>query len=95
MVAVAEGGPLSLVEDGRTGRLCPPDSDALAEAVVELARSPRQRKQLADAALAAVRERTWERALERLAAGYRRALGEDAIATAAPRTGTAPVRTVA
>jgi glycosyltransferase involved in cell wall biosynthesis/predicted metal-dependent phosphoesterase TrpH len=95
VVAVAEGGPLSLVEDGRTGRLCPPDSDALAEAVVELARSPRQRKQLADAALAAVRERTWERALERLAAGYRRALGEDASATAAPRTATAPVRTVA
>jgi glycosyltransferase involved in cell wall biosynthesis len=95
VVAVAEGGPLSLVEDGRTGRLCPPDSDALAEAAVELARSPGQRKQLADAALAAVRERTWERALERLAAGYRRALGEDASATAAPRTGTAPVRTVA
>jgi hypothetical protein len=26
----------------------------------------------------AVRERTWERALERLAAGYGRALGDDA-----------------
>ncbi len=33
------------------------------------------RERLAQAALAAVRERTWERALERLAGGYRRALG--------------------
>jgi glycosyltransferase involved in cell wall biosynthesis len=88
-VAVAEGGPLSLVEDGRTGLLRPADPDALAEAVVGLARSPRLRRRLAEAGLAAVRERTWERALERLAAGYRRVLGEDAGAAAAT------VRTVA
>jgi glycosyltransferase involved in cell wall biosynthesis/predicted metal-dependent phosphoesterase TrpH len=89
VVAVAEGGPLSLVEDGRTGLLRPPDPDALAEAVVELAHSPMLRGQLADAGLAAVRERTWERALERLATGYRRVLGEDAGEPAAT------VRTVA
>jgi glycosyltransferase involved in cell wall biosynthesis/predicted metal-dependent phosphoesterase TrpH len=89
VVAVAEGGPLSLVEDGRTGLLRPADPDALAEAVVGLARSPRLRRRLAEAGLAAVRERTWERALERLAAGYRRVLGEDAGAAAAT------VRTVA
>jgi glycosyltransferase involved in cell wall biosynthesis/predicted metal-dependent phosphoesterase TrpH len=89
VVTVAEGGPLSLVEDGRTGLLRPPEPDALAEAVLELARSPRLRRQLAGAGLAAVRERTWERALERLASGYRRVLGEDAGATAAT------VRTVA
>jgi glycosyltransferase involved in cell wall biosynthesis/predicted metal-dependent phosphoesterase TrpH len=96
VVAVAEGGPLSLVEDGRTGLLRPPDPGALADAVVELAGSPRLRRQLAGAALVAVRERTWERALERLAAGYMRALGEDAGAAAATRTGAAvPVRTAA
>jgi glycosyltransferase involved in cell wall biosynthesis len=89
VVAAAEGGPLSLVEDGRSGKLCPSDPDALADAVVELAHSPRLRRQLADGGRAAVRERTWERALERLAAGYRRALGEDAGELAAP------VRTVA
>jgi glycosyltransferase involved in cell wall biosynthesis/predicted metal-dependent phosphoesterase TrpH len=89
VVAVAEGGPLSLVEDGRTGLLRPADPDALAEAVVGLARSPRLRRRLAEAGLAAVGERTWERALERLAAGYRRVLGEDAGAAAAT------VRTVA
>lgn len=95
-MAVAEGGPLSLVEDGRTGLLRPPDPGALADAVVELACSPRLRRQLADAALVAVRERTWERALERLAAGYTRALGEDAGAAAATRTGAAvSVRTAA
>ena len=33
VVAVAEGGPLSLIEDGRTGRLCPPEAEALAAAV--------------------------------------------------------------
>jgi glycosyltransferase involved in cell wall biosynthesis/predicted metal-dependent phosphoesterase TrpH len=70
VVAVAEGGPRTLIEDGRTGRLCPPDPQALATAVCELAASPDLRQALADAALAAVRRRTWERALSQLAAGY-------------------------
>jgi hypothetical protein len=49
--------------------------------VRELAASPERREQLASAALTAVAERPWERALERLAAGYRRALvaGEEAV----------------
>jgi glycosyltransferase involved in cell wall biosynthesis/predicted metal-dependent phosphoesterase TrpH len=75
VVAVAEGGPCSIVEDGVTGRLCPPDAHALADAVVELAAAPLQRERLAQKALETVRERTWERALGRLAEGYRRALG--------------------
>ena len=96
VVAVAEGGPLSLVENGRTGRLCAPDGVALADAVLELAHSPELRRRLADAGLAAVRERTWERSLQRLADGYRRALREDAGEASAPLTGpAAPVRTVA
>jgi glycosyltransferase involved in cell wall biosynthesis len=40
VVAVAEGGPLELVADGSTGRLCPPHADALAGALVELATRP-------------------------------------------------------
>ena len=76
VVAVAEGGPCSIVEDGVTGRLCPPDAQALAGAVVDLAAAPLQRERLAQQALETVRERTWERALGRLAEGYRRALGE-------------------
>jgi glycosyltransferase involved in cell wall biosynthesis/predicted metal-dependent phosphoesterase TrpH len=74
VVAVAAGGPLALVEDRVTGLLCDADAEQLAEALVELAGSPLLRARLAQAALSAVRERTWERTMERLAAGYARAL---------------------
>jgi glycosyltransferase involved in cell wall biosynthesis/predicted metal-dependent phosphoesterase TrpH len=74
VVAVAVGGPCSIVEDGVTGLLRPPDARALAEAVTSLAAAPLLRERLAVAALGAVRERTWERALGRLAQGYERAL---------------------
>jgi glycosyltransferase involved in cell wall biosynthesis/predicted metal-dependent phosphoesterase TrpH len=76
VVAVAEGGPCSIVEDGVTGLLRPADAGALAKALVELALAPLQRERLAQRALEAVSERTWERALQRLAAGYRRAMGD-------------------
>ncbi len=76
VVAVAEGGPCSIVADGVTGLLCPADATALADAVVALAGDPDARARLAGAARIAVTERTWERALERLADGYRRALGD-------------------
>jgi len=74
VVAVAEGGPCSIVEDAVSGRLCPADAGALADAVNDLANSPLQRERLARGGLAAVRERTWERALGRLATGYHRTL---------------------
>jgi glycosyltransferase involved in cell wall biosynthesis/predicted metal-dependent phosphoesterase TrpH len=74
VLAVAAGGPLTLVQDRVTGLLGEADAEQLANALVELAGSPLLRERLAQAALSAVRERTWERALERLAAGYRRAL---------------------
>jgi glycosyltransferase involved in cell wall biosynthesis len=75
VVAVAEGGPCSIVEDGVTGLLCEPEGNALADALLQLAGSPLQRERIARAANAAVRERTWDRALGRLADGYHRALG--------------------
>jgi glycosyltransferase involved in cell wall biosynthesis len=80
VIAVAEGGPCAIVEDGVTGLLRSADTAALADAVVELAGAPLQRERLAQRALEAVRERTWERSLARLADGYRRALGERASA---------------
>jgi glycosyltransferase involved in cell wall biosynthesis/predicted metal-dependent phosphoesterase TrpH len=76
VVAVAEGGPLSLIEDGHSGRLCPPQTGALASAVVELAASAAARRRLASGGLEAVRERTWDRALGLLADGYNAALGQ-------------------
>jgi glycosyltransferase involved in cell wall biosynthesis len=71
VVAVAEGGPAELVRDGVTGLLRPPDAQALAAAVTGLAGDPLGHERVARAALADVAERSWERALERLAAGYR------------------------
>jgi glycosyltransferase involved in cell wall biosynthesis/predicted metal-dependent phosphoesterase TrpH len=74
VVAVAKGGPCSIIENGVTGLLRPPDADALADAVVEIVNSALKRDRLRLAALVSVRERTWDRALERLADGYHRAL---------------------
>ena len=74
VVAVDRGGPRSLIEDGVTGVLAEPDADALAAALLSLVGAPLQCSRLRRGALAAVREATWESALERLAAGYTRAL---------------------
>jgi glycosyltransferase involved in cell wall biosynthesis/predicted metal-dependent phosphoesterase TrpH len=74
VVAVAEGGPLSLIDDDVDGLLRAADPDALASAVLALAASPLKREALGLAALRAARRRTWERTLELLAAGYRQAL---------------------
>ena len=74
VVAIAAGGPLSLVEHRVSGLLCEPRADALAERLLELAGSPLLRRRLAAVALSSVRARTWEAAMERLAEGYRRVL---------------------
>ncbi len=86
VVAVAEGGPAALVENRHTGMLCRPDADHLAGALLQLAADPELRHRLGGAAVRTVRERSWERALGQLGAGYRRAL--DA-AAAAKRQGAA------
>ena len=46
VIAVAEGGPLSLIEDRVTGLLCEADARALADALLELAGSPLLRERL-------------------------------------------------
>jgi glycosyltransferase involved in cell wall biosynthesis/predicted metal-dependent phosphoesterase TrpH len=78
VLAVAAGGPLALVQDRVTGLLCEADAGQLADGLVELAASPLLRERISGAALSAVRERTWEQALERLAAGYSQALAGSA-----------------
>ncbi|MGB7684353.1 MAG: glycosyltransferase [Solirubrobacterales bacterium] len=75
VVAVAEGGPATLVENRHTGLLCRPDPDHLAGALLQLASSPLLRRRLGAAAAQAARERSWERSMEQLAAGYRQSLG--------------------
>jgi glycosyltransferase involved in cell wall biosynthesis/predicted metal-dependent phosphoesterase TrpH len=74
VIAVAEGGPSTLIENRHTGLLCRPDADQLAGALLQLASSPRLREQLGGAAARAARERSWERSMGQLAVGYRRAL---------------------
>jgi glycosyltransferase involved in cell wall biosynthesis/predicted metal-dependent phosphoesterase TrpH len=78
VLAVAEGGPVSLIESGETGVLAPAHAGALAAELVRLAEEDLLRERLRRAALQAVRGRTWEASLEQLAAGYRIALGERA-----------------
>jgi glycosyltransferase involved in cell wall biosynthesis len=73
------------VDDGRSGLLCPPDAEALGEALAGLAASRAARERLARGGLASVRARTWEAALGRLAEGWHLALAARA-ATAAPGT---------
>ena len=78
VIAVDEGGPSSLIEDGETGLLRPADAGALAEAVLSLVDAPLLAERLRRRALAAVQGRSWETALRWLAAGYVRALRERA-----------------
>jgi glycosyltransferase involved in cell wall biosynthesis/predicted metal-dependent phosphoesterase TrpH len=74
VVAVAEGGPRSLIRDGETGRLAAPNPDALAAALLDLTGDELQRERVRRAALAEVGGRTWQGSLEQLAQGYRVAL---------------------
>jgi len=74
VVAVAEGGPRTLIEDGRSARLCEPDPAQLASTICELAARSAFRRRLATGALSAVRRRSWERSLGRLGDGYKRVL---------------------
>jgi glycosyltransferase involved in cell wall biosynthesis/predicted metal-dependent phosphoesterase TrpH len=85
VVAVDEGGPSSLIADGVTGLLCPPDAGALASAVELLASSPEIRRRIATAAVEAVGVRSWSRSLGQLADGYRRALDALSAGAAARR----------
>ncbi len=64
--------------------LCRPDADHLAGAVLQLASSPALRQRLGEAAIGAARSRSWERALEQLASGYRRTLADLAATRQAP-----------
>ena len=74
VVAVAEGGPMSLIAHGETGLLAEPTPEALASALLSVVRTPALRERLRKTALATVQERTWGASLRQLASGYRSAL---------------------
>jgi len=60
------GGPAELVGHERTGFVAPPTPEGVAESLDALARDPGVAERLGQAALAASREHTWERAIEYL-----------------------------
>ena len=71
VVAPAAGGPLDLVDSGRTGYLVPPhDAGALAGAVTALIASPERRIAFGAAARASVEERSWAVVGDELIAHY-------------------------
>ena len=74
VVAVDRGGPACLIEHGETGLLAAPDVNGLADAVASMTSTPLLSERISRGALAAVRGRSWEAALDRLAAAYRIAL---------------------
>jgi glycosyltransferase involved in cell wall biosynthesis/predicted metal-dependent phosphoesterase TrpH len=78
VIAVAQGGPVSLIAHRVSGLLREADADALAGALLELCGSPLLYERLSLAGLASVRTRTWERALARLGEGYARVLSPEA-----------------
>jgi len=76
VVAPAAGGPLDLVQPGRTGYLVPPSNGAaIATAVAELAADPVRRGHFGRAARASVQARTWASVGDELIAHYRAACG--------------------
>ncbi|MFF3761788.1 glycosyltransferase family 4 protein [Streptomyces sp. NPDC002185] len=77
VVAPAAGGPLDLVDHGRTGLLVPPgDPDEVRGAVAALAASPGTRAEYGRAGRAGVEARTWEALGDELIGHYLEVLRE-------------------
>jgi glycosyltransferase involved in cell wall biosynthesis/predicted metal-dependent phosphoesterase TrpH len=74
VVAVAEGGPVSLIENGQTGILSLPEIKPLSASVLRIVNNPLLAERLQQGALRRVKDCTWEAAMGRLGDGYGRAL---------------------
>ncbi|MFF8995379.1 glycosyltransferase family 4 protein [Streptomyces sp. NPDC014983] len=84
VVAPAAGGPLDLVDHGRTGLLVPPhDADAVRDAVRDLAGDPARRTAFGAAARSLVEGRTWAAVGDRLIEHYEDVLAGRRTAVAA------------
>jgi glycosyltransferase involved in cell wall biosynthesis len=70
------GGAAELIESGRSGCLVPAEPEALASAILGLARRETLRDRLTTGGLMAVRQRSWEHSIAQLAAGYSRAIAD-------------------
>ncbi|MFY4720354.1 glycosyltransferase family 4 protein [Streptomyces sp. LaBMicrA B280] len=84
VVAPAVGGPLDLVDHGRTGLLVPPrDAEAVRDAVRSLAGDPARRTAFGAAARTLVEDRTWAAVGDRLIGHYEDVLAGRRTAVAA------------
>jgi phosphatidylinositol alpha 1,6-mannosyltransferase len=84
VVAPAAGGPLDLVDPGRTGLLYDPaDRDAMRRTVATLASDRPLRERLADQALQGVRRRSWPAVVDELIDVHYAGVLGDAIGAAA------------
>ena len=83
-IAVAAHGPATIVEDGETGWLVPPDDEAaLADALVEAVGDAEERRRRGEAAYEAARARyAWPKLAEGVAQAY-----EDVLRGRAPEGG--------
>ncbi len=95
VLAVDAGGGAELIETGRNGCLVPPEPEALAGAVRGLARRAALRDRLATGGLLAVRDRSWQRSLTQLAAGWALALGRRSAPTTTTTATTPATATTA
>lgn len=83
VIAPAAGGPLDLVDHGRTGLLVPPGDAAAVRAAVRLLHAdPRLRVRYGSQARPAVADRTWEAVGDQLLNHYAQVLGEREAAAA-------------
>ncbi|SFD08302.1 glycosyltransferase family 4 protein [Streptomyces aidingensis] len=86
VIAPAAGGPLDLIDHGRTGLLVPAlDGGALRDAVAGLRGDAARRAALAGAGRAAVRDRTWEAVGDQLLDHYAEVVRTRAAGTAVAR----------
>ncbi len=87
VVAVDAGAAAELIDSGRDGCLVPPIPEALAGAIVGLARRSTLCDRLVTGGLVAARRRTWERSRTQLAAAYALALAPAQLIAAGPSAG--------
>jgi glycosyltransferase involved in cell wall biosynthesis len=89
MVVTDVGGQRDIFDNGTSALLVPPqDPPAMAEALLDLLRSPERRREMAEAAYDRLADFTVERAVERVEALYGGQL--EAKGLPAPRRGVAP-----
>jgi glycosyltransferase involved in cell wall biosynthesis len=76
-VAADAHGPATIVDDGSTGWLVPPDDeDAMADALVEVVNDPAERRSRGEAAYRVARERySWPALVDKMAAVYEEVRG--------------------